>query len=145
MSAFVSNPFHIHCLSPYARRRSSTCGTGLCAKTKLPGSKISSPHIYSNTATRVKTKMATEWNCVSCATVKEGEIDFVVTEEREPLFAVECKLGQSDLDKNIRYFSSRTNIPQFYQTHLAKKEFQQADFRVHVLPFDKLARKLGLP
>lgn len=77
---------------------------------------------------------------------KEGrEIDFVVAKDRKPLFAVECKLGQEELDRNIRYFSSRTQIPQFYQVHLSTKDFQDAKFKARVLPFSTLVKELNLP
>jgi hypothetical protein len=45
------------------------------------------------------------------------EVDFVVLQNKKPLFAVECKLKEKNLSSHIKYFKERTNIPQFYQVH----------------------------
>lgn len=72
------------------------------------------------------------------------EIDFVVIKNRMPLFAVECKTGESALSKNIGYFNQRTNIPAFYQVHQGTKDYgKPATGRV--LPFVKFCQELGLP
>jgi predicted AAA+ superfamily ATPase len=70
------------------------------------------------------------------------EVDFVVLKDKKPVFAVECKTGESSISKNIRYFKERTSIPQFYQTHLGTKEF--AESQIHVLPFGRLCEELKL-
>ncbi|MCI5064696.1 ATP-binding protein [bacterium] len=73
------------------------------------------------------------------------EIDFVVLKEGKPLFAVECKNRQHEIDPSIKYFAERSDIPQFYQVHLGEKDYENAEHRIRVLPFEKFARILGLP
>ena len=46
------------------------------------------------------------------------EIDFVVIQNKKPLFAVECKLGGKNISSSITYFANRLSIPKFYQVHL---------------------------
>ena len=41
------------------------------------------------------------------------EVDFVVIEDSEPLFAVECKTGEQSPSKAIRYFRERNGHPGF--------------------------------
>lgn len=72
------------------------------------------------------------------------EIDFVVLQNRRPLFAVECKTGDRVLSKHIGYFAERTGIPAFYQVHQGTKDYgKPATGRV--LPFTKFCHELGLP
>ncbi len=73
------------------------------------------------------------------------EIDFVVLKDRMPLFAVECKTGERQVNKAAYYFRERTEIPCFYQTHLGEKDFGNAEATVRVLPFHKFCMELGLP
>ncbi|MEM7179511.1 MAG: ATP-binding protein [Spirochaetota bacterium] len=49
------------------------------------------------------------------------EVDFVVLQDKKPLFAVECKTGDKSVSKHIQYFHERTKIPKFYQVHLGTK------------------------
>jgi predicted AAA+ superfamily ATPase len=63
------------------------------------------------------------------------EIDFVVLKERKPIFAVECKTGENSVSRHLHYFRERTNIPQYYQVHLGKKDF--TDGNIRVLPFTR--------
>ncbi|MCB2183980.1 MAG: AAA family ATPase [Desulfobulbaceae bacterium] len=65
------------------------------------------------------------------------EVDFVVLKNRKPLFAVECKTGDSDVSKHVRYFSSRTDIPMFFQVHRGKKDYMQKEAKARVLPFGR--------
>ena len=73
------------------------------------------------------------------------EIDFVVIQENKPLFAVECKISDQTLSKNIRYFKERTNIPEFYQIHLGNKDYGSADVGGRCLPFWKFCRIKQMP
>ncbi len=66
---------------------------------------------------------------------EKREIDFVVVKNRKPLFAVECKSGESSLSRHIPYFSERSSIPQFFQVHLGKKDVEIAEHRTRILPF----------
>lgn len=68
------------------------------------------------------------------------EIDFVVLKNKKPLFAVECKSGESHLSKHIMYFKERTNIPKFYQVHLGSKDTGTAKTG-RILPFLKFCKE----
>ena len=71
------------------------------------------------------------------------EVDFVVLQDRRPLFAVECKSGEKAVSPAIRYFAERTPIPSFYQAHLGTKHVSTG--KVTILPFTKLCQELALP
>ncbi len=71
------------------------------------------------------------------------EVDFVVVRDRQPQFAVECKSGDKSPARAIGYFRQRTDIPAFYQVHMARGDYQSADARV--LPFATFCRELALP
>src|SRR3990167_2239669 len=45
------------------------------------------------------------------------ELDFVITKDKKPHIAVECKMSSKDLSANVRYFRERVSIPRFYQVH----------------------------
>ncbi len=70
------------------------------------------------------------------------EVDFVVIQNRKPLFAVECKTGEKNISPHLKYFRERTDIPEFFQVHLGEKEYQDAN--IHVLPFEKFCKKTGI-
>ncbi len=72
------------------------------------------------------------------------EIDFVVIQDKKPLFAVECKTGESSISKAIRYFSQRTNIPEFYQVHLGDADFGRTESGGRVLPFSTFCKLKNL-
>ena len=71
------------------------------------------------------------------------EIDFVVLKNKKPLFAVECKTGDRELSKHIKYFQERTLIPEFYQVHMKDKDFGHAKTG-RVLPFITFCNEKGL-
>ncbi len=73
------------------------------------------------------------------------EIDFVVLKNKKPLFAVECKTGEKQLSSRIGYFKARTAIPHFYQVHLGKAHFGNAETTGEVLPFTEFCKKLRIP
>lgn len=72
------------------------------------------------------------------------EVDFVVLQNKKPLFAVECKTGERVLSNHIKYFSERTNIPAFYQVHQGQKDYGKEESG-RVLPFVKFCKELGMP
>lgn len=72
------------------------------------------------------------------------EIDFVVTRDKKPLFAVECKLGEQALSRNIPYFAQRTSIPMFYQVHAESRDVEVDSSRARILPFFALSKILGI-
>jgi uncharacterized protein len=71
------------------------------------------------------------------------ETDFVVLKEGKPLFAVECKSGEKDINSSLFYFMARTQIPKFYQVHAGKKDYEKNGVRV--LPVHKFVKELSLP
>ncbi len=73
------------------------------------------------------------------------EIDFVVLKNRKPLFAVECKTGESNLSPAIQYFKERTPIPEFYQVHAGEKDFGHEEKQGRVLPFTTFCKEIGIP
>ncbi len=73
------------------------------------------------------------------------EIDFVVLREGRPEFAVECKTGERHASSACAYFRERTDIPAFYQVHLGKKDYGNAETGVRVLPFGVFCRERKLP
>ncbi|MCM2277726.1 MAG: ATP-binding protein [Oligoflexia bacterium] len=73
------------------------------------------------------------------------EVDFVVLQDRKPVFAVECKAGDRQLSSHIRYFRERTRIPRFYQVHLGQKDYGDPETGGRVLPFERFCEELELP
>ncbi len=73
------------------------------------------------------------------------EVDFVVVKAGCPLFAVECKKKEQTLSKNIKYFKERTNIPEFYQVHLGKKDIGLPEKEGRLLPFWKFCQVKKMP
>lgn len=75
---------------------------------------------------------------------QKREIDFIVTNNQRPVFAVECKSGERELSSNIRYFAARSDIPIFYQVHLGNSDFEIKNSRARILPFTKFSKILGV-
>lgn len=71
------------------------------------------------------------------------EVDFVVLENRRPLFAVEVKTGERSVSPSVRYFKQRTRIPRWYQVHLGEKDVLVDGVRI--LPLATLCREVGIP
>jgi hypothetical protein len=71
------------------------------------------------------------------------EVDFVVIQNKRPLFAVECKTGDKNASTAARYFGERTSIPIFYQVHLGDRYFQSG--KTVVLPYARFCRELAMP
>ncbi len=72
------------------------------------------------------------------------EIDFVVVKNDKPVFAVECKSGETGLSRHIRYFSQRIGVPWYYQVHLGKRDYEVAESKARVLPFAEFAQILAV-
>lgn len=72
--------------------------------------------------------------------VQGREVDFVVIQDKKPLFAVEVKSGAREISKNIEYFRDRTPIPKFYQVHFAEGRY--LDKKLEVLPFTLFCREV---
>ena len=71
------------------------------------------------------------------------EVDFVVLKEGKPLFAVECKSGEKNVNPSLFYFMERTHIPKFYQVHTGNKDYEKSGVRV--LPAHRFCKELILP
>jgi len=71
------------------------------------------------------------------------EVDFVVLENGKPLFAVECKAGEKNVNPSLYYFMERTKIPKFYQLHEGNRDFEKNGVRV--LPAQTFCKELQLP
>jgi uncharacterized protein len=71
------------------------------------------------------------------------EVDFVVTQQGKPLFAVECKTGDKEPSAAARYFAERTAIPVFYQVHLGTRSF--ATGKIVASPFAQFCEELAMP
>jgi predicted AAA+ superfamily ATPase len=79
--------------------------------------------------------------------VQKREIDFVVIQDKKPLFAVECKTGERELSSAIEYFAPRTPIPIFYQVHLGSthRVNKIAGKDVVTIPFLKWVKEMKFP
>lgn len=71
------------------------------------------------------------------------EVDFVVLQNKKPLFGVECKKGEKQVSPSLKYFCERTTVPMFYQVHAGTSDFQHSE-RIRVLPFDRFCTEVGL-
>jgi uncharacterized protein len=72
------------------------------------------------------------------------EIDFVVIKNKQPVFAVEAKLGDKNISPHIKYFKERTKIPKFYQVHLGTEFFGNPEQEGCVVPFHIFCEMEGL-
>ncbi len=61
------------------------------------------------------------------------EVDFLITLDGKPWFAVETKLSSDRLDRSIIYFKDRLNIPKTYQLSLRGNRNALMD-GIHILP-----------
>jgi len=71
------------------------------------------------------------------------EIDFVVLREGRPMFAVECKSGEKNINPSLFYFMKRTSIPRYYQVHEGNRDYEKNGVRV--LPAHTFCKELSLP
>lgn len=77
-------------------------------------------------------------------TINEKEIDFIVLQKNKPLFAVECKTGESSLAKNLIIDGKRLGIPKLYQVHLGTKDYGH-EKTGRVLPFIQFCKLENIP
>ncbi|MBU6153960.1 MAG: ATP-binding protein [Bdellovibrionales bacterium] len=75
---------------------------------------------------------------------EKREIDFVVLQNKKPLFAVECKTGEKSLQPSLKYYQDRYGIPKVYQVHLGRRDFGSPERGGRVLPFSELCRAESL-
>jgi len=69
------------------------------------------------------------------------EVDFLVTFEKKPWFAVECKVRRESASPALKYFGERLGIPYLFQIHLEGKE-DLLDGKVRVMPAAKFLAAL---
>lgn len=73
--------------------------------------------------------------------VDKREVDFLVTAEGKPWFAVECKVSDRSAAPSLRYFGERLEIPYLYQVNWKGKE-DVLDGRVRIMPATKFLMAL---
>lgn len=71
------------------------------------------------------------------------EVDFVVIQEKKPLFAVEVKSSDFKIQPSLHYFAQRTAIPKFFQVHLGTADYEKDGVRV--LPFSTFCQLWQMP
>ncbi|MFZ4403794.1 MAG: ATP-binding protein [Pseudobdellovibrionaceae bacterium] len=77
--------------------------------------------------------------------IDQREVDFIVLKDKKPLFAVECKTGDSEISKHIEYFAKRIKyVPVWYQVHRGQKD-KRIDKNIRMLPFVKFCQELNMP
>jgi hypothetical protein len=69
------------------------------------------------------------------------EVDFLMTLEKKPWFAVECKVKSDTSSPSLRYFAERMEIPYVYQIHMEGKE-DVFDSGVRIMPAAKFLAAL---
>ena len=74
---------------------------------------------------------------------QKREVDFVVIKDKNPLFAVECKTGESTVSPHLYYFQERTPISKFYQVHMGKKDYSPQK-GIRVVPFITFCQELEM-
>jgi len=62
------------------------------------------------------------------------EVDFVICEKNEPLYFIEVKLSDQDLNPRLDYFKKLYPLAQYFQVHLNGKKDYQSSNGVRVLP-----------
>ncbi|MFN8370680.1 MAG: ATP-binding protein [Bacteriovoracaceae bacterium] len=85
--------------------------------------------------------LKTELRVIRDETGKEN--DFVVIQNKKPLFAIECKLNDTNLSPSLKYLKSKLNIPMWYQVHLGD-ECRTLEPDLKIISFRKLVEELKL-
>jgi predicted AAA+ superfamily ATPase len=67
--------------------------------------------------------------------VDKKEVDFLVTVNRKPWFAVEAKLAEEDISNSLFYFTERLKVPHVYQV-IKKSGINRLIKDVHVVSAD---------
>jgi len=72
------------------------------------------------------------------------ELDFIVVKNKQPLFAVECKIGEKQIQPSVSFFQKKFNIPKVYQVHLGDTDLGNAEKGGRVLPFHRFCLEEGM-
>lgn len=75
--------------------------------------------------------------------VDRREVDFVVTEDRQPILFVECKLADRGIDRPLRYLKARFPTADAIQIALAGQRDYQTPEGIRAMPAVKFLRKLA--
>jgi predicted AAA+ superfamily ATPase len=70
------------------------------------------------------------------------EVDFVVLDRRRPVLLVECKLGDVEVDRSLRYLRARFPAADAWQLSLSGKKNYQTPEGIRVAPALELLRSL---
>lgn len=70
------------------------------------------------------------------------EVDFVVVEDRQPILFVECKLGERDIDRPLRYLKKRFPDAEAMQVSLAGERDYRTPEGVCAMPALRFLRRL---
>ena len=70
------------------------------------------------------------------------EVDFVVTKNKKPVFAVECKSNEAKLSSHLEYFQKRISIPKCFQVHMIDKDFGNEQKKGRSLMFTRLCKEV---
>jgi hypothetical protein len=70
------------------------------------------------------------------------EVDFIITEARKPILAVECKVSRGPLDRGIRYFSERFPKVEAWQVSMDDAPELRTPEGIRLAPAAKLLSRL---
>ena len=70
-------------------------------------------------------------------------MDFVVTEDRQPILFLECKLADRDIDRPLRYLKARFPMADAIQIALAGRRDHQTPEGIRAMPAAQFLRKLA--
>lgn len=72
------------------------------------------------------------------------EVDFVILKNKQPQFAVECKLRSKGLSPHLFYFQERLEVPVYYQVHLEGNSRSHSD-SIKEMSFVDFCKMLKMP
>ena len=75
--------------------------------------------------------------------VDRREVDFVVTEDRQPILFVECKLADRDVDRGLRYLKTRFPAADAVQIALAGRRDYRTPEGIRAMPAVEFLRTLA--
>lgn len=73
--------------------------------------------------------------------VDKKEIDFLISMDNKPWFAVEAKLNKTKISQNLNYFKERLNIPFVYQV-IRKNNVDIMKDNIRIISADKFLNNL---
>jgi uncharacterized protein len=66
---------------------------------------------------------------------EKRKVDFIVSKDGKPEFAVECKTGDKNISPHLKYLSARKVVPKYFQVHLGENDYIWED--IQEMPFEK--------